>query len=247
MKNIVIAPLYNEVNTLKDALYEIKKYHNGDILVIDDGSTDGSDKIVESLPFVKVIYHKTNQGYGASLNSGFRFAIDNQYDLLVTCDLDEQHEPKLIPKMFSLIEDNDILSGSRYLEKSSNGQSIPPRGRKDVNRKVTAIINRLTNYNLTDGFCGFKGYKVSALRILNLNEKGYAHPLQGWIQASKLDLKVKEVAVPMIYKNMFRSFGNDLDDDTKRLEYYINAIKKEVQQCQLFSLSELTQMISTLE
>src|SRR5207302_8922801 len=74
--------------------------------------------------------------------------------------------------------------------------------------------------SLTDAFCGFKCYRAEALRRLNINEPGYAMPLEVWVQAAAAGLKIIELPVPLIYLDEKRSFGGVLDDGQTRLEYY---------------------------
>jgi dolichol-phosphate mannosyltransferase len=113
----------------------------------------------------------------------------------------------------------DIVSGSRYL-KQYPGDSEPPAQRRWINQLVTAEINRRLGFNITDAFCGFKAYRIDALRRLNLREAGYAMPLELWVQAALHKLTVMELPVPLIYLDEKRSFGGVLDDAATRLEYY---------------------------
>jgi len=87
-----------------------------------------------------------------------------------------------------------------------------PKDRAQINGVITNKIGELTRYALTDSFCGFKAYRVSALKKLTLDEERYGMPLQLWMQAHKHQLIVKEIAVPRIYLHLDRSFGPDLDD-----------------------------------
>lgn len=234
MKKLLVAPCFNEVGSIGSILEEIKRHHRGDILIIDDGSTDGSDRIIASSAGVELIASPVNRGYGATLNEGFRYAVEKRYDLLVTVDLDEQHEPKMIPRMFEAIGQVDILSGSRYLAESEEDDPAPA-DRLSVNRRITGLLNRITRYRLTDSFCGFKVYNVAALAKMSLTEPGYAQPLQMWIQANALELSVAEIATPRIYKNLDRSFGERLDDLNARLDYYLGTIDKEMRRWPIYS------------
>jgi dolichol-phosphate mannosyltransferase len=74
--------------------------------------------------------------------------------------------------------------------------------------------------SLTDAFCGFKAYRVPALAKLTITEPGYGMPLELWVQAAHLGLRIVELPVPLIYLEEERSFGGSLDDGRKRLEYY---------------------------
>jgi len=239
MTNVVIMPVYNEAATLSDVLAKIKVHHRGPIIAIDDGSTDASGAILDQYGGIDVIRNQPNMGYGNALIKGFARALEKGYLLAVTIDCDEQHEPALIPAMFANINELDVLSGSRYLA-SEGGQDKPPEERRNINMTITALLNRITGYNLTDSFCGFKCYRLEAMKKLKLDETGYAMPVQFWVQASHFRLKVGEMAVPRIYKNLDRTFGGGIDDPEKRLEYYKGVLEKELERWSISSPWEPT-------
>lgn len=205
----------------------IKANHDGDILAVDDGSSDGSTAIIASLHWLKTIRHETNHGYGAAIIAGLSYAVSNAYDHVVTMDCDEQHEPRMIQKMFSESPGVDVLSGSRYLSVTDSDDN-PPADRMSINKTITKTINSITGYNLTDSFCGFKRYRVKALELLKLDEPGYGMPLQFWIQARHFGLSVAEIAIPRLYKNLNRTFGSGLDDPERRLAHYRSIIEREL-------------------
>ena len=237
--NLVVVPVYNEEKTLAGVLNKIAEYHEGDILAVDDGSDDGSSRILAEFDRLAVLRHPRNLGYGQSLIDGLRYAACHGYEKVVTIDCDEQHEPRLIPMMFERIGGLDVLSGSRYLSPSA-GDDAPPTDRRRVNITITEMINRITGFGLTDSFCGFKCYRAPALRRLALDEPGYAQPLQFWIQAKRFGLSVGEIAVPRIYKNLNRSFGETLDDPELRLAYYTEVISRELKRWSISSPLEPT-------
>jgi glycosyltransferase involved in cell wall biosynthesis len=228
-KKVVLIPIYNEESYISEVIKELRVWHGCDILIINDGSTDGSAAVLRSLPVERltVVTHPSNQGYGASLIHGFKLAVDGGYDQLVTMDSDWQHEPHYVPAFFEALNDTDIVSGSRYLREHSSDSSAPT-DRKAINSVITGEINSLTGFKITDAFCGFKGYRVSALTRLMLDEPGYAFPLQFWIQAWHFGLTVKELAIPRIYTDAARTFGGKLDDPAVRLAYYRTVIQKEL-------------------
>ena len=81
-------------------------------------------------------------------------------------------------------------------------------------------------FELTDAFCGFKAYNVDVLSTLNISETGYAMPLELWVQAACKKLNVVEVAVPRIYLDENRSFGEQLDNPETRLQYYYDVMNQ---------------------
>ena len=103
-----------------------------------------------------------------------------------------------------------------------------PNDRLEVNRIITREINGLLGFKLTDSFCGYKAYRISALSRLNITENGWGMPLQLWVQAARLGLKIVEVAVPRIYLDPSRSFGPVLNDPNQRLQYYREVISREI-------------------
>ncbi len=121
----------------------------------------------------------------------------------------------------------DIVSGSRYLKKYA-GDSLPPSQRMFINKQITGQLNDMLGFNLTDAFCGFKAYRVEALKRLKIEDEGYAMPLELWVQAAMLGLRVIEIPVPLIYLDLSRSFGGALDEAEKRLKYYNDCIDRSV-------------------
>jgi hypothetical protein len=104
--------------------------------------------------------------------------------------------------------------------RSFPGDSDPPAERRRVNAIVTEELNRRWGLALTDAFCGFKAYRVSVLAKLDLIETGYAMPLELWVRAVQLGLRIVELPVPLIYFDEKRSFGGALDDAETRLAVY---------------------------
>lgn len=219
-------PVYNEVKHVTAVLAEVARY-SPDVLVVDDGSTDGTRELLAKQPGIHLVTHEQNRGYGAALQSAFDYAIEHRYDILVAIDCDGQHEPQRIPKFVAACADWDIVSGSRYL-KQYEGDSAPPVDRRKINVQITAELNQRLGLNLTDAFCGFKAYRVEALSQLQLTETGYAMPLELWVQAAQAGMKIRELPVPLIYLDLTRSFGGALDDAQTRLKYYCQVLRRSL-------------------
>ncbi len=228
MRSLVAIPVYNEEKYVRRVLGRVLDFAP-EVLIVDDGSTDKTPEIVAEFP-VKSIRREGNQGYGQSLRDAFRYACEHGYDWLITMDCDEQHEPASIPAFIEAAEadDADIISGSRYL-KTGEGADTPPPDRRAINAEITAELNRRLGLNLTDGFCGFKGHRVSALREMKLTENGYAFPMQFWVQVRALGLRVREIPVSLIYNDQSRSFGGQLDNPDTRLAHYRRVLHCELE------------------
>jgi len=205
------------------------------VLVVNDGSTDDTSERLAERDDIIVVNHPQNRGYGAALLTAFEYAQQHGYDVIVTMDCDGQHEPELVPKFVKACRSADIVSGSRYL-KIFDGQSQPPAERMFINRKVTAELNRLLGFELTDAFCGFKAYRVEALKRMHVTEPGYAMPLQLWVEAARCGLSVVELPVPLVYLDENRSFGGALDDGSTRLNYYHFVLDRSLAEAGLHDL-----------
>jgi dolichol-phosphate mannosyltransferase len=218
LRFLTALPVYNEASHVNPVLDEVIRYAT-DVLVVDDGSSDGTSELLAQRADVDVMRHERNRGYGAALKTAFDYAIRFRYDVLVTIDCDGQHEPQRIGQLVAACRDADVVSGSRYLRNEVEAASAPPERRK-INKQITCELNRCLGLSLTDAFCGFKAYRVAALAELAITEPGYGMPLEFWVQAAHHGLRIVEVPVPLIYLEEERSFGGSLDDGRKRLEYY---------------------------
>jgi dolichol-phosphate mannosyltransferase len=225
-------PIYNEARHIPDVLNEVRRY-SSDILVVNDGSTDDTAAVLAAQTNVQVVTHEHNLGYGAALRTAFDYAAQHDYDVIVTIDCDGQHQPRLIPELAAAVfppgeRPVDIVSGSRYL-KTLDGNSVPPEERRRINVAVTQLVNDRLGLDLTDAFCGFKAYRVAALKKIKITELGYAMPLQLWAQAAAFGLRIVEFPVPLVYLEEKRSFGGSLDDGQRRLAYYQTVLDREIE------------------
>ena len=215
---LVALPVFNEAEYVDSILDEVSRYAD-DVLVVDDGSTDGTAQRLDARNDIDVVRHAENRGYGSALVSAFDHTLRHGYAGVITMDCDGQHQPRRIPRFIDAARTADIVSGSRYL-KAYEGDDAPPRERLFINRVITAELNHRLGYRLTDAFCGFKAYRSDALRRLDISDTGYAMPLQLWVQAAAAGLSVMEIPVPLIYLDLQRSFGGSLDHAETRLKHY---------------------------
>jgi dolichol-phosphate mannosyltransferase len=226
IRTLTALPVYNEARHVGPVLDEVLRFSD-EVLVVDDGSTDGTAALLAARPQVRVVTHPKNRGYGAALASAFEFSLRGAYDVLVTIDCDGQHQPQRIPEFIRTCveQEADIVSGSRYLKRFP-GDSQPPDDRRRINQTITEELNRCLGWGLTDAFCGFKAYRVPMLAKLDITETGYAMPLELWVQAAALGLKIVELPVPLIYLEEARSFGGSLDNAGIRLAVYREVLQR---------------------
>lgn len=228
MRLLIAIPVYNEERYLPRVLDALAR-HGHDLLVINDGSTDRTAAILARRTGVHVITQPENRGYGRSLIDAFAWADRHGYDWVLTIDCDEQHEPRQIPDFVAAIrrDDADVISGSRYLEDFA-GDDLPPEDRRKINETVTTLLDQVLELRLTDSFCGFKAHRVSAMRRLQLDEPGYAFPLQFWPACVRAGLRIREIPVRRIYRDRRRAFGGTLDDPAARLQHYLEVFVREL-------------------
>ena len=195
----IIIPVYNEENSIKEVIERIPNHQNYEIIIVDDGSTDNTLQKVEEIKdkSIRVVKHDKNQGYGAAILSGIKYADG---DIIVTMDSDGQHNPEEIPNIIMpILKDSaDIVIGSRYLGKCYfkiplitkiaeiviksflwllSGQLIHnnQNGFRAFNRKALKIFDHLryTGMGFTTEilFCSaFYGYKIKEIPVFWVND-----------------------------------------------------------------------------
>lgn len=164
-------------------------------------------------------HEKGPLGYGNTILTLFNESKDN-YDLLITFDADLQHAPISIKEIIDEISDDssiDVLSTSRYLSyRFWNVNTKVPVDRYVTNMFLTHTINEIMHLNITDAFCGLKGYRTSKLP-LELDHAGYSFPLIFWDYMSRNNLTCSEIETPIIYRLDRRSRG---EWKTRTLDYF---------------------------
>jgi len=225
-RTLIAIPVYNELKHVDDVLRRVLSYHP-DVLLIDDGSSDGTAEKLAARADIRLLRHPQNRGYGQSLIDAFDYAATHHFDWVLTMDCDEQHEPEMIPAFLDLIATDrwDLISGSRYKTPREDDNNAP-QDRAAINACLTRLINSvypcgLPPQGLTDSFCGFKAHRIAPLAALNLTETGYAFPMQLWPRVVHAGLRITEMSVRRIYVDFNRTFGGTLDQPLRRLQHYL--------------------------
>ncbi|MFH0910151.1 MAG: glycosyltransferase family 2 protein [Planctomycetota bacterium] len=224
---LVILPVYNEFPILTCTLKAIRAHWAGNLLVVDDASTDESGGYLERREGLTLIRNQENEGAGGVLLRGFSYAAERGYRYAVTMDSDGQHNAAQIPEFHCRIrhERADMIWGTRY-PGGFTALAEPFRPRQAINREITARLNAVTGWGITDSFCGFRAYKVESLRKLPLREKGYGMFLELAVLAWKAGLSMKEHPVPLIYLDQTRDFQRQFVDHEVRRRYYHEVIDR---------------------
>ena len=231
---LIAIPVFNEERSVDRVLGEVARHaasFGGEILVIDDGSTDATPSLIARHP-VEVIRHGKNRGYGRAMQDMLEWADFRGYDWVISMDCDEQHEPASLPDFVAAIRrgNADIVSGSRYMDESLPGDPAP-EDRRRINALLTHELNDRLSLGISDAFCGYKAYRASVCANLALDVCGYDFPMQFWVQACAAGLRIEELAVRRIYVDMTRTFGSGLDVPDRRLAVYRETLYREIHRC----------------
>jgi glycosyltransferase involved in cell wall biosynthesis len=196
MKITVGIPAYNEEKNIAKIIVELKEVAD-QIIVCDDGSTDSTSMIAESLGVI-VIKHSKNLGYGAAIRSIFNKAKEYNNDALVTFDADGQHNINDISGVVDPILNNkaDVVIGSRFLK---NSKEIPEY-RKFGIKLITKVTNLSLKESLTDSQSGFRAYSKKVLEKLNLTDKGMGVSTEILIKSNNYGFRIGEVPISISYE-----------------------------------------------
>jgi glycosyltransferase involved in cell wall biosynthesis len=180
MKPIAIIPAYNSANYLEKLIPGVKEYIS-DILVINDGSSDQTSQIVVQLG-ATVLSHAINLGKGAALKTGFRYALENNFDPIITLDSDGQHDPKYIHDFLRTHTETsaDIIIGSRVFDKADM-----PWDRRFSNWATSQIISLLLKTKIEDLQCGYRLYSRKLIESLRLESDRFELETEIVIKAFK--------------------------------------------------------------
>jgi glycosyltransferase involved in cell wall biosynthesis len=201
MRLVVSLPCLNEARTLPQVLDAIPRRIEGfsvvDLLVVDDGSTDGSQDVAKRHG-AHVIRHEVNLGVGASFQDAVGFALAHSYDAMVTIDADGQFDPADIPRLMAPIKSGDahFVSASRF--RSNKPIKHMSGVKKWGNARVTGIINSLTRQKFSDVSCGYRAYSREALLRLNL-QGVFTYTHEVFLSLAFQRLRIAEVPVVVRY------------------------------------------------
>ncbi len=208
----VLIVAYNEAKNISHVLSDIPD--GCTVYVVDDGSGDGTAEIARDNG-ARVIPLPVNLGQGAAVIAGYRTVAMEGHEYLVKMDGDGQHDPAEIPLFIKALKEtgSDTVIGSRIL---GTNYKEAPLMRRIFLGPLTALLNRLTGYNLTDSMCGFRAFRGDSLRekvipVLNEIIEPEYMASEMWIRFSRVGIKVGEVPINLrkrkhgvSYKGMFR-------------------------------------------
>lgn len=196
MKLSVVIPVYNEISTVGEILNRVRSVpQDKEIIVIDDGSTDGTREWLEKLTMeeVTVLFHSENKGKGAALRTGFEQATG---DIVIIQDADLEYDPRDYDCLIGPIADGraDVVFGSRFL---GGPHRVLFFWHYVGNKVLTVLSNMLTNLNLSDMETGYKAFRTSLLREIRIKSNRFGFEPE--ITAKFARLKCRMYEVPISY------------------------------------------------
>jgi len=209
----IIVPAYNEEEGIRKTINRLKKIkfkEKSEIIIVDDGSKDGTYKEAKKTHGVKILKHDTNRGKAAALNTGFNAA---KGDVVATTDADCTYPPEPIPRMLKLIRSGeaDLVLGSRFFHKkrgahvllgafAQTASSIFGRKIKDHthffgNAIFSSMISFLANKRITDGSTGLRIFRKGILEKMSIKSKGLDWEVEMTMRSLRAGFKVKEISI----------------------------------------------------
>lgn len=152
-RTLIIIPALNESGSIADVVGEVRGELPGvDVLVVDDGSTDRTAAVAAAAG-AKVAKLPYNLGVGGAMRLGYRYARDHDYEVAIQIDADGQHDPRYVPKLVDLLDDNDLVIGARF---AGEGDYMVRGPRRWAMVMLSAVLSRVAHTKLTDTTSGFR-------------------------------------------------------------------------------------------
>ena len=207
--SIVIIPTYNEKENIEKIIKAVLTLEKDfDVLVIDDGSPDGTANIVHRLMEGEcagrlfIIEREGKLGLGTAYIAGFKWALERQYEYIFEMDADFSHDPADLPRLYAACHDEgyDLAIGSRYV----SGVNVVnwPMGRVLMSYFASWYVRTVTGFKIHDTTAGFKCYKRRVLQTIELDKvkfKGYGFQIEMKFTAWRIGFRIKEV--PVVFVN----------------------------------------------
>ena len=204
-RGLVIVPTYNERENIRPLIESILATDARlDVLVVDDGSPDGTGKIVdeiaESNPRVHAIHRAGKLGLGTAYLEGFRWALSRPYDYVFEMDADFSHNPDHLPEFLRRITDVDLVLGSRY----RNGRVTVvnwPMSRLLLSYAANIYARAITGLQLYDSTGGFKCFRrkvLEAIDLTSVKSNGYAFQIEMSFRAWKKGFRIAEIPIVFV-------------------------------------------------
>nr|WP_238420008.1 polyprenol monophosphomannose synthase [Streptomyces taklimakanensis] len=201
---LVIIPTYNEVDNIRPVVSRVRTaVPEADVLVADDNSPDGTGKVADEIAseddHVHVLHRKGKEGLGAAYLAGFRWGLDNDYDVLVEMDADGSHQPEELPRLLTALKGADLVLGSRWVP---GGRVVNwPRYREFLSRGGSTYSRLMLGVPLKDVTGGYRAFRRETLLGLGMDDvasQGYCFQVDLAHRAVRAGFQVVEVPITFV-------------------------------------------------
>ncbi|MEW1585900.1 glycosyltransferase family 2 protein [Micromonospora vinacea] len=195
-RTLIIIPALNESGSIADVVGEVRgELPSVDVLVVDDGSTDRTAAVAAAAG-AKVAKLPYNLGVGGAMRLGYRYARDHNYDVAIQIDADGQHDPRYVPKLVDLLEDNDLVIGARFAGEGDYNVRGPRRWAMVM---LSAVLSRVAHTKLTDTTSGFR---AANRRVIEMFASWYPAEYLGdtvetLVHTARRGYRIRQVPVAM--------------------------------------------------
>lgn len=199
----MIVPTYNEAATVGRVVGAVRATGAADVLVVDDGSPDGTGELADALAArdagVHVMHRTAKSGLGAAYRAGLRWGLDAGYDALGEMDADGSHDPADVPRLLAALGNADLVIGSRYVP--GGGVANWPLSRRLLSRGGNAYVRAFTRLPVRDATAGFRVFRritLEALDVDHVQSDGYAFQIELALRAYAGGFRVVEIPITFV-------------------------------------------------
>lgn len=204
-RSLVIIPTYNErENITKIIPAALAQDENLDVLIVDDGSPDGTGAIVDQMaaenPRIHALHREGKLGLGTAYVAGFKWALSRDYEFIFEMDADFSHNPEMLPKFLEAIQNADLVLGSRYINGQINVVNWPI-SRLFLSYSANIYARQITRLRVFDATGGFKCFRRRVLEAIDLDDvrsNGYAFQIEMTFRAWKKGFRIVEIPIVFV-------------------------------------------------
>ncbi|WBB68809.1 glycosyltransferase family 2 protein [Micromonospora sp. WMMD812] len=193
---LIIIPALNESGSIGDVVREVRGELPGvEVLVVDDGSTDRTAAVAAAAG-ARVAKLPYNLGVGGAMRLGYRYAFEHDFDVAIQVDADGQHDPRYVPKLVDLLDDNDLVIGARFAGEGDYNVRGPRRWAMVM---LSAVLSRVARTKLTDTTSGFR---AANRRVIEMFARWYpveylGDTVETLVHTARRGYKIRQVPVAM--------------------------------------------------
>lgn len=205
---LVIIPTYNELEALPKILARVQSnVPTAEILIVDDNSPDGTGRIADQWvadhPGIHVLHRVGKAGLGAAYLAGFSWGLQQGFDVLVEMDADGSHQPEQLPDLLAALKYSDLVLGSRWVK--GGGTQNWSRNREILSKGGNYYTKKMLGIDINDATGGYRAFKASTLRALDLHEvasAGYCFQVDLAWRAKQRGFTVTEVPIMFVEREV---------------------------------------------